>query len=436
MRNSSWMFSAAAVRTVLALVKSVVVARGLGVDTFGRFALLVAFVGIVQETLNPNLGTAMIKYGADFRAQGRLDKLVALLKASVGLYMVLGIASVCIVTGVMLATDGKVVGTKELHGLVVAYTAVAATSYFDSLSLSLLRLFDRFRLNAMLQVVASTLDFVLVAGVVIMFPKQLAPFVLATSIGKLLDSSIVNVAALLELRTYLRPHIHSKIGLLKADLKPIGDFVLSTSGSKTLYSVLDRGDVLLLGALTTAQQVGIYAITKKLAQVMLRFTDPLATSIFPQLATLVATRRMRELRVLLAGVTKVAAVPVLALLTVGFFLREPIIVGVYGSGYELAGDPFYIHLVASAFTAMFFWHVGLMQSTGAVRARLIITLMSLPVATGLAFILAPAGGATGMALATTTARLSALGLMLFVCQRVLADGRGQGAFVIGSEGVR
>ena len=55
-RNSSWVFSANAVSTLLAFVKSIIIARALGIELFGNYVLIVAFVGTIQEFFNLNIG--------------------------------------------------------------------------------------------------------------------------------------------------------------------------------------------------------------------------------------------------------------------------------------------------------------------------------------------------------------------------------------------
>jgi hypothetical protein len=64
-KNSSWVFFANGVRTLLTFVKSIIIARGLGADLYGNYVLVVAFVGTIQEFFNLNIGAAVIKFGAD-----------------------------------------------------------------------------------------------------------------------------------------------------------------------------------------------------------------------------------------------------------------------------------------------------------------------------------------------------------------------------------
>ena len=81
-KNSSWVFFSNFFSTALAFLRSVVIARGLGAEIYGTYAIVVAFVALIQEFLNPNIGTALIKFGAVYHDEQRTDKLMAMVKRS------------------------------------------------------------------------------------------------------------------------------------------------------------------------------------------------------------------------------------------------------------------------------------------------------------------------------------------------------------------
>lgn len=419
-KNSSWMFSANAVRTVVAFVKSVVVARGLGVDSYGAYVLLVAFVAVIQECFDLNLGTAVVKFGAGYRAEGRSDKLAALVKASLATYVGLALLSVLAVTVAAGIVRPSVLGGEELRQYVVLYAIVSSTSFADSISASLLRLFYRFRANAIVQVATSFGDLALVTAALAIFPNRLVPFLMAMIVGKLMESLLVNGAAALELWREMESHRKASLSLLKSDWKVIAGFALSNSGSRTLHVLLDRGDVVLLGALSSPASAGVYTIAKRLGYTIMRFTDPLTLSLLPQTAALIAVHKIAEVRELLVGVTKLIAVPGLICLATAFFMRKSLLLHVYGPGFSAGADPFFVHLVMSVSTAAFFWNVAVVQSFGKVHLRLIIAAACLVLMGLLGLALVPHFGALGMAIALTGAKLSGLGLMLVLCHRLLA----------------
>lgn len=396
-KNSSWVFLANAFRTLLAFAKSVIIARGLGVELYGTFVLVLAFVMTTQEFFNLNLGTAVIKFGADYRGENRLDKLVALAKASAAACAGLAVLSVIAVAAVSTVAYDSVVGAPGLEVYVVLYALVGSITFFDSVSTGLLRLFYRFRLNSIVQMTTAVIDFVFVATVLFLFPHQLEPFLVAMILAKLLDSGVINGAALWEMWGELKGSRRAPIRLIREDRRTIGAFVLSNSGSRTLKTLMDRGDVLLLGALSSSQQVGLYDIAKKLAAVVLRFTDPLVSSIFPQISRLLAERRIGEVKRMLKKLTAGVGSAALPVLVAAYFLGEWVMVTLYGGEFAPGADVFVVHLASMLFAATIFWGLPLIHSLNLITERLRITAIMMGVGAAVGYLVAPAYGALGMA---------------------------------------
>lgn len=418
-RNSSWVFAANAFRTVLAFARSIIIARGLGAERFGTYVLIIALADTIQEFLNPNMGTAVIKFGADYRAAGAEDRLVALVKAGAAACLVLAVLSVLLVWGASGLVYGTFFDAPGWEGYLVLYAAAAGLSLLDSVSGGLLRLFYKFRLNALVQMGTGVLDLVLIVAALTLYPQQLAPFLVAVIVARFLDSGVLNGAALWELRGVLWPHRRARLGLLRGEARAIGSFVLSNSGSRTLKTLMDRGDVLLLGALSGVRQVGFYEIAKKLAYVVLRFTDPLSNSVYPQVAELTAARRYGEVRRLVGKVSLVLAVPMALVFAAALVLDEWVLATLYGAAFLPAAAPFLFHLVAASTSAVFFWHLAAVFSLGKVERRFFVMLAATAAGGVLAWLWAPAYGAAGVAAASLAAKTFVLVALLYVVYKHL-----------------
>ena len=55
-KNSFWVFFANSYGAGLAFLKSILIARGLGVETLGAYAVIIAFVVTIQEIIKLNVG--------------------------------------------------------------------------------------------------------------------------------------------------------------------------------------------------------------------------------------------------------------------------------------------------------------------------------------------------------------------------------------------
>lgn len=410
-KNSSWVFAANGYRAVLALAKSVVIARGLGAELYGHYVLIFAFVVTVQEFFNLNVGSALIKFGADYRSVGRLDKLAALVKAAVVACAVLGALSVAVVAGVSHLFYDAVIGVPGLEVYVVLYALVASTTFVNTVSQGLLRLFFRFKTNSLIFMATGTLDLIVMASVLMVYPHALEPFLVAMIAAKLADSAILNVAAFWEVRGEFRGQGRAPMRSLRDDRRDIGSFVLQNSAGRTLKTLMDRGDVLLLGAFSTSAQVGLYDIAKKLAFTVLRLTDPLERAIYPQLAELISADRSREARHLLKRVTLgFGAASVLAL-AVAALTGEWVMATAYGSEFGAASALLLVHLASASIMATLFWALPAVQSLNILGVRVRITAVAFVVCGLVAFVLAPPYGALGVALAVLLSKVLIFGDM-------------------------
>jgi O-antigen/teichoic acid export membrane protein len=418
-KNSSWVFFANGVRTLLTFVKSIIIARGLGADLYGNYVLVVAFVGTIQEFFNLNIGAAVIKFGADYQGAERLDKLVALVKASLLFGLATLVLSVLAVVGATQVAYDTFLSEPGLELYVILFAITSGMTFFNSISQGLLRLFYRFKTNSLIQMASGFLGLVMMAGALYLYPGELGPFLIAMIIFWLLDGVLINAGALWELRGDLKGHFAAPMSLVRDDLKEIGGFVVSNSGSRTLKTLMDRGDVLILGALASEHEVSFYDIAKKLAYTILRFTDPLVSSIYPQIASLAAKQRFKAVRLLLRRVTAGLLIPSLVAIGLCFFLGEWVIVTMYGEEYSDAAQPFLWHLGSATLAAAFFWLLPLMQSLGVIHSRFFISLGAVTIGASLAWPLAQSHGAIGVAVASLAAKLFMTVASLYVSNRKL-----------------
>lgn len=139
---------------------------------------------------------------------------------------------------------------------------------------------------------------------------------------------------------------------------------------------MNQGDVLLLGLMGTTIQVGYYSTAKKLAYSVLSITDPLTSSIFPQFSHLAAEKAYTRIQTMLNTTTRLLLPVAIAILAMGFFLREEIIQFLFGVEFNGSAMPFFILLISAIQGSLFFWSVPLMQSLGLIRKRLLIHIFA------------------------------------------------------------
>ncbi len=404
-KNSSWIFFSNFVGIGLGFLRSVVIARGLGAEIFGTYAIVVAFVGIVQEFLNLNLGTAIIKFGAAYHNEQRIDKLTALIKLSLKASGIMILVSIVVVTLLSLISYSTFINKPGLELFIIFYAVAASTKYFNSISNGILRLYFKFRLNSVIQIIMDVVETILIILAILFFRSNLEVFFITIIITRFLNGVICNWMAFWELRKEILPFIKVKADLIKDEIKDVRSFVIGNSLGNSLKSLMAQGDVLLLGALAGPVQVAFYAVAKRLGYAILALTDPLMQSIFPQFSKLVAEKKYHEIKKMLRKVTLAAIIPAVVLILVVYFFKEWIVVTVYGKKYMDAVNPFLWLLAGAVMGSITFWTLPLIQSLGLVKFRLKIYSIAIVTGALIATLLIPSRAAAGMAIALLCANL-------------------------------
>lgn len=415
-RNSSWFFLTNANAAVCDLLRSVVLARGLGAEGFGIYILVTILVRTIQEFFNLNVGSALIKFGAEYTSSGQTTRLAALLK---GCFIIAAVTAVASVVFVVIADEfayDTFISQPGLSAYVQLYAIAAGFSFFDNVSISLLNLHFRFRLNSVIKMSLDLAELAIIAMAVLLVPGDLAVLFAAAISVLLLKGIVYNGAALWEMRELVTPNLRVSLAEIGADRRRIAGFLVNNSLSRTVHTLIFSGDVLLLGALTGPMEVGYYSIAKKLAFAILRLTDPMATSSFPQLATLVAQRNLAGIKLMLTRMSTIIACMAAGMLAVALVAGGRLTTLVYGEEYRPASTAFSILVAAAGVGAVLFWSTSLIMSLGRVDARLKAYLAALVVGASTAWFLIPQYGATGLAIAMLAAIVVMQGILVFVCR--------------------
>lgn len=411
-KNSTWVFCSNFFSTGLAFLRSVVIARGLGAGIYGIYAIVVAFVALVQEFLNLNIGTALIRYGAVYHAGQRKDKLQALVKVSLWASLGMAIVSVVVIALLINISYETFIEQPGLEWFIVAYALAASLTYINSISRGLLRLYYKFRLSSIIQMAMDVIETIAIVIAVFFYPKDLNVFFVAIIITRFLNGFICNLLAFWELRKQLDFTAAVPDGIIADDIKDFRGFVVGNSIGNTLKTLISQGDVVLLGALSSPQHVAYYAVAKKVAYSILTLTDPLVQSIFPQFSHLLAEMKIKETRNFIIRITALGLVPASLFLAVAMYFNQEIIGLVYGAEYLPAVPAFNYFLVSAVLSALSFWLLPLIQSLGLIARRLQIYMVTIVAGVSLAYVLVPQLQSEGMAIALLLTNV--LNLLLFV----------------------
>lgn len=417
--NSSWVFLSNGIRVGLAFVRSIIVARGLGIEIYGIYAVVQAFISAILELFNLNVGTALIKFGAEYLAEQRSDKLVVLLKLCLLITFCTAILGILLISGILLFFYDSFINYPGLTSVIIILSASVSLSFFDYIGQSILRLFFKFKLNSILQIIVTVFQVIVIGVTLLIYPKNLIFFMVAVISGNIIGSIITNVSVYYEIKEKIMPYYKCKYNIISEDIKRILKFVFANSGSRTLKTILNQGDVLLLGILSTPVQVGFYSIAKKLGYSILILIDPLVNAVFPQFSKITSEKKYKELKGMIKQTTFMILLPVSLLLLIVILWKQEIIILVYGAQYKGAENPLVLHLFSALISAITFWSLSLILSLGLVTFRFFASLASLIVGALIAIILTPEYGAVGTAVGVFIANLILSFLLSYVSIKMI-----------------
>ncbi|MBL0340964.1 MAG: oligosaccharide flippase family protein [Bacteroidetes bacterium] len=182
-------------------------------------------------------------------------------------------------------------------------------------------------------------------------------------------------------------------------MKTIRVFVINNSLARTVVSLINNGDVLLIGVLASSPaQAAYYVVGKKIAWTILTLVDPLSSALYPQFCKLYSENQSKLMRNMVVKLTLLAAIPAVIFLFIAFFFNEWIITLFFGKDYLGAANTFSLLTGASLLSAIFFWVQPLLQAMDLVNVRLYVSLMGLVAGLIAAYILIPLYGSDGMAI--------------------------------------
>jgi len=156
-KNSVWVFVSNSYGILLAFLRSIVIARGLGAEILGVYSVIIAFVLTIQEIIKLNVPLGVIKFGAQFLSHKTPEKLVSLLKRGITYSMLSAFVSVIVIA---IISHFFYDIFFDLHGLqkfVILFAIVNGICFLDNIGRAVLKIYYRFKVNSMVSRFTSSL---------------------------------------------------------------------------------------------------------------------------------------------------------------------------------------------------------------------------------------------------------------------------------------
>ncbi|MBN1788510.1 MAG: oligosaccharide flippase family protein [Sedimentisphaerales bacterium] len=293
-KNASILFSGKTIAGLMGLVSLSLAARALGAEKLGIFAMIQAFIIIVDRLTNFQSWQALIKFGADFLKQDKKEEFKSLVKFCFILDAATAVIGT-IVAIIIVIIVGNWKGWQQETVVVATVFSFWILFNLKGTAIGLLRLYDKFRLIAAANVTAASLKLFL-AICAYMLSGDIMSFVIIWLIAGIIESVFLLWAGWHQVNKKSGgDFLKAKLNLTAKD-KNIWKFVLSTNLNQSVRLASKEADVLIVGTVLGLQATGIYKIAKQFASILAELIEPAYQAIYPELAHLAAEKRFLDLR--------------------------------------------------------------------------------------------------------------------------------------------
>lgn len=285
LKNASQLLGGSISKSALGFGAVLLAARGLGPEKYGILVLIQAYVTIIDKLVNFQSWQALIKYGADALEEDnpanfkRLIKFGTLLDAGsavLGTLVTIGVGWILGVWGVQ---------STQFTWLMMGYSGVVLFNLIGTPK-AILRLFDRFDVAAIQQVVAGVLRLGGVVGAFVI-NAPLWGYLLAWLVGEVAGHLLLLVLGWRELRIRgYRGIFGTSLQGITTTYSGLWNYVWTTNLNGSVRMASRRVDTVIIGGVLGPAAVGLYEIAKKFSKILNRLSSPLYQAIYPELAKL------------------------------------------------------------------------------------------------------------------------------------------------------
>jgi len=407
LKNSSWVFAGNTIRAILVFVKAIILVNILDKEIYGVYIIVVEFVTMVLEFFNLNMGTSVIKFGADYRAKKEGRKFSGLLKLSLFTLFLSSLLSFIVLAFILKVRYNTFIPEEGLQVYIYAYAVAGCLVFLETTFLGVLRLFYKFKGMSVIRLLSTAFEVLIMSVMVWMSPTLIAA-ITALIISRFVGTSILVIGGIRLVKDDFDFDRESKMSDIKPEFVKIGSFTLSNSIGRSVQALIKRGDVMMLNIMLgelAPPVVAVYNVAKKLGTAMMVIIDPLTNSILPQLSNLLAKEKYRDTKKLLAQITGLALVAAVVGVVVTYFLKDFMLDILFTEDYSESATPLMVIVISSLFSAAFFWSLSLLQGLGLTWLRLWISIFSGIIGAIVAWITIPEFKATGAALGAAAANI-------------------------------
>jgi O-antigen/teichoic acid export membrane protein len=411
---------------IIGIFTSVLIARGLGPNGMGEYALVLSLTILVTGLSDLGIGQTAIRFASRAAFHRDIKSQFAVLRWAFRTRMALAalIASIIYLLAPILAgriwQDPDLTDPLRLGLLIGIFTALAhvPTIYFQSLK--------RFRANTIVSIGQTSISFlgILILALLNSWSLNLVIFVsiVATGIGALIFIILIPKSALFDFSEFkdLRSSKNFwQVPTKETDKGEVESFAFFITISSILVMLASQADVWLMGIFLDNSQIGIYSVAKNYTLPIVMVLSAINMILWPRASVLINSKDTFNL---LHATLKLSLITALACLVYTIFAPMTM-VWVFGQAYS-SGILLAQMLCFRYCISLLVCPIGLIgYNFGFVRIYWLINLVQLIIIIVLNIMLLPKIGPIGSAIALIASEIVSILCIGFMIRRKLAEGQ-------------
>lgn len=280
-QNFGWMLASRGLSAVFSLIYLAIVTRSLGVEGFGKFALITGAAQLLSNLLAFQTWQIIVQYGVHHVENGDEVRLARLFRGALLLDAISAVAGI-VAAAILLHFFADALGLSDTLARATLIFNVIMLMSLRSTPLGILRLRDRFSLAAAAESATPTFRLIGAVAVWLIHPK-LQGFLIAWAIAELLTAAAHWYAVWRtgDLRLMLgkgqgaRAVLPDNPGLIR--------YALTTNFSQSLGMTVKQIPLFLVGGLTGTAAAGAFRLAAQLSRSLTILSQMIARSAFPEI---------------------------------------------------------------------------------------------------------------------------------------------------------
>ncbi len=341
-RNYTYLLTANIIASLIGIISLVITTHVLTVTNFGLLMLIQVYVMIVGQFVSFKTWQPVIKYGIDLLNESDLAGFTSLIQTAFKIDIVTAFIGFLLALGLAWPVFTVMDWDKGSFDILLIYCLTILLN-FSGPGMGILRIFDRFDLIAMQQILFQS-----VRCVCLVFCWKanlgLNAIIYSWVIPEILAYFFLMSLGFYELR-------RQKIKLLIpvpifSKQKEFFSFIIANNFDSSIRAVSRNIDVLLIGFFAGQAQAGIYKLAIQLSGVITRFTDPIYQLLLPVFTELVSKGKKRELKEKMKKITLLSTSIFFAIYIIILLVGHPFISFVFEPEYSSVYKIMCIYLIA------------------------------------------------------------------------------------------